>query len=735
MKKCNRILSMLLPLLLLTMLLWLFAAPVGAADYEGSCGAALSWSFDPENGSLSVSGSGAMEDFTPGGSPWDSFRQDIRRLKVSEGVTSLGANAFRDCSRLQSLDLPESLTAMGDFVFYGCKSLYDVSLPDHIQQLPTSAFGGCVGLIDVDLPSDLKHIGNGAFTACEIMSRMLLPEGVESIGEFSFEGCTMLRTVTMPKSLRSIGRGAFFGCESLTDVTIPAAQSEIGAYCFSFCSSLTNVRIPEGVTAIGTEAFAYCSGLQNIVIPSTVRSIADSAFSDCVSLRTPDLPQGLETIGAYSFYGCTQIKSLQLPDSLTELGEYSFSNCESLSTIYIPKSLMTLGAGAFEGCIGLRTFAVDPENPCFAADEQGALYNETMEQLLQAPCALQDSFVVPQSVRSIADGAFAHSRMTAVSLPEGLTDIGSKAFFHCVDLTVLRLPDTVSRIGGNAFYGCRGLRHVELPEGLTAIPEGLFWHCSALVGVTIPAGVSSLGSYAFCECSSLSALCFRGAAPTVGTEVFFGCTDLTLYYTQGQQGWTSPKWQGSPTKVWDGSPCYAPFPDVVPGSYCADPILWAVEQRITTGATHSSFAPDRACTRAEIVTFLWRAAGCPVPSAGENPFTDVDSGAYYYEAMLWAVEQGITKGTAKDRFSPFKECTRAQVATFLWRAMGCPEAETGEAPFRDLPEDAYYYESVLWAVEQGITKGTGKNSFSPDRSCTRGQIVTFLYRAYVDQNM
>ena len=173
---------------------------------------------------------------------------------------------------------------------------------------------------------------------------------------------------------------------------------------------------------------------------------------------------------------------------------------------------------------------------------------------------------------------------------------------------------------------------------------------------------------------------------------------------------------------------YNPFTDVGEKDYFYAPVLWAVGEKITTGMSATTFAPEAPCTRGQIVTFLWRAYGSPEPVTTENPFADVSPKAYYYKAVLWAVEQGITTGMSETSFAPDATCTRGQVATFLWRTQGKPEAATTENPFFDVSPKAYYYSAVLWAVEQGITQGTGKGNFSPEDDCTRGQIVTFLYR-------
>lgn len=170
-----------------------------------------------------------------------------------------------------------------------------------------------------------------------------------------------------------------------------------------------------------------------------------------------------------------------------------------------------------------------------------------------------------------------------------------------------------------------------------------------------------------------------------------------------------------------------PFNDVAEDSFYHDAVLWAVENGVTTGTSAATFAPNATCTRAEAVTFLWRAMGSPEPTTTANPFTDVSPDAYYYKAVLWAVEQGITAGTGATTFAPDATVTRSQTVTFLWRAAGEPVVNYAMS-FTDVAADAYYAEAVRWAVSEGVTQGTGATAFSPVDSCTRAQIVTLLYR-------
>ena len=171
------------------------------------------------------------------------------------------------------------------------------------------------------------------------------------------------------------------------------------------------------------------------------------------------------------------------------------------------------------------------------------------------------------------------------------------------------------------------------------------------------------------------------------------------------------------------------FADVSPESFCYDAVLWATETGIVSGTTETTFSPKEPCTAAQAVTFLWRAAGSPEPSSTESPFTDLAPDAYYYKAVLWAAERDITMGTTESTFSPDKTVSRSQFITLLYRTFGGAE-RVEQQPFEDVPADAYYRDAVAWAYSKGVTRGVTDTAFQPLRSCDRGQIVTFLYRYF-----
>lgn len=205
--------------------------------------------------------------------------------------------------------------------------------------------------------------------------------------------------------------------------------------------------------------------------------------------------------------------------------------------------------------------------------------------------------------------------------------------------------------------------------------------------------------------------------------------DLSAVSVDGAMAVRPSDWDVNPTS----SLVLINFADVMPDEYYYEAVLWAVKNGITSGTSVTTFSPKGTCTRSQIATFLWCAAGSPEPTITECPFTDVKSDSWYYKAVLWAYEKEITAGTSETTFSPNNACTRGQVAMFLWNAAGRPEPSADAPTFSDITSSDYYCTAVRWAAEEGITVGTGNNRFSPNKICTRAEIVTFLYRAMGEQ--
>lgn len=422
-------------------------------------------------------------------------------------------------------------------------------------------------------------------------------------------------------------------------------------------------------------------------------------------------------------WGVLDVAEIRVEPGVTSVGSYAFCGL-GVNTVTLPESVLSIGGGAFAYCENLSGVTA----PGAKVVGDGAFVS----------CPVLTDVSLPAAVDIGAGAFYGCEGLTKIYLPGALA-VGSSAFFACDSLTGLELPK-LAYVGDWAFAKCAGLREVGLPS-VTTVGEAAFWECSTLANVVLP-NVITIRESAFGACEALRSVSLGKSLARVEVvafyvnstlDVYYGgsSTDLTgVYVDIGNAALTGGNihWNSNVSAEATGK---SPFTDVVDGTetgwYFA-PVLWASAWGITTGATETEFQPEQSCTRAQAVTFLWRAAGKPKPRTENNPFSDVREGEYYYDAVLWAVEQGITTGATETTFEPDETCTRAQIVTFLYRAAGEPQ-EFSEDSFTDVCAEDYYYNAVRWAVELGITNGTTETTFEPDQNCTRGHIVTFLYRA------
>ena len=241
-----------------------------------------------EDGTLNISGTGAMKDYDNDPSP-ACRNSNVKKVVIEDGVTSIGNYAFWGCSNLTSITIPDSVTSIGDSAFNTCSSLTSLTIPNSVTSIGDSAFNTCSSLTSITIPDGVTSIEFAAFYACSSLTSLTIPNSVTSIGDSAFNACSSLTSLTIPNSVTSIGEGAFFGCSSLTSLTIPNSVTSIGEGAFFGCSSLTSITIPDSVTRIGDYAFKNCSNLTSITIPDSVTSIGNSAFYGCSSLKTISL--------------------------------------------------------------------------------------------------------------------------------------------------------------------------------------------------------------------------------------------------------------------------------------------------------------------------------------------------------------------------------------------------------------------------------------------------------------
>jgi len=242
-----------------------------------------------EDGTLNISGTGAMKDYDSDDSPATQKKDSVKKVVIEDDVTSIGDYAFWNCSNLTSITIPDSVTIIGNSAFYGCSSLTSLTIPNSVTSIGNSAFNACSSLTSLTIPNSVTSIEFAAFYACSSLTSLTIPNSVTSIGDSAFNACSSLTSLTIPNSVTSIGEGAFYACSSLTSITIPNSVTSIGEGAFYACSSLTSITIPDSVTRIGDYAFKNCSNLTSITIPDSVTSIGNSAFYGCSSLKTISL--------------------------------------------------------------------------------------------------------------------------------------------------------------------------------------------------------------------------------------------------------------------------------------------------------------------------------------------------------------------------------------------------------------------------------------------------------------
>src|SRR5574344_1536703 len=477
-------------------------------------------------------------------------------------VTSIGDNAFYNCSDLTSINLSaaNSLQTIGDKAFFGCENLTSVTIPSSVTSIGFRAFYYCTGLTSIDLSAatGLQTIGFMAFSNCS-SAKFITTTGTSatpvkyddltSIEDYAFQNCKGLTTfdISGATNLTTIGEGAFNGCSSLTSVTIPSSVTSIGARAFKDCSGLTSIDLSNanGLQTIGGYAFYNSNATFTTTTGSSatavkydaLTSIGDYAFTSCSGLTTFDMSgaTNLTSIGdnAFSTSGLT---SITIPASVTSIGDHAFSSCSGLTSVTIPASVTFIGGSAFSYCTGLT------------------------------------SITIPASVTSIGNSAFSHcTGLTSATIPASVTSIGEYAFYYCTGLTSIDLSatnklqtigeeafsycsaakfitttgssdtpvkyDALTSIGVNAFYGCSGLKDFDMSgaTNLTAIGDAAFCKCSGLTSVTIPASVTSISGSAFYYCSKLSTVYLEPTTPpSLGTDIFAYCkSDIKFYINDG----------------------------------------------------------------------------------------------------------------------------------------------------------------------------------------------------------
>ena len=705
----------------------------------------------------------------------------LASITIPNGTTSIGGWAFYGCTGLTSVTLPDSVTSIGANAFYGCTGLTSITIPDEITLIPWGTFAGCSSLTRIALPRNLKSIGVFAFSGCSSLTSISLPDGLTTIGDGAFQS-TALTSIYIPSSVAEIGTNiigsnVFSYCDDLLHITVDKNNLN---YCADTYGVLYNKRkteliqapakanlgeyvIPDGVTDLALGSFYGCKRLTSVAIPDSVTHISVGVFENCTGLTEISLPANLNVLGSYAFSGCTALKSIALPEHITRVESYAFDGCTALKEVVFSTNTTSIENGAFRNCSALANVALPSGITNIG---EFAFYG----------CSSLKNITIPTDVSTIRKCSFANCTALQSMCFQGdapqckadafsWMDEDSAASINNPNLTIYYIDGkegwTTPMWNG---YPSATWDGVNLPKphehdyktvvtAPTCTEQGYTTHTCECGASYVDAYTDALGHdwgdpvYEWADDHSAitaTRVCKRDPdhAETENGVVTSAVTKEATYDAEGEITYTAtfanPAFEPQTAVVSlprlerpTPTPAENPFTDIRESAYYHDPVLWAVANNVTNGTSAATFSPDEGCTRAQVVTFLWRAAGKPDPASSESPFSDVKEGAYYYNAVLWAVEKGITNGTSDKTFSPDETCTRAQIVTFLWRYEEQPASAGTSNPFADVKPSAYFGSAVLWAVEKGITNGTSATTFDPEDTCTRAQVVTFLYRDIV----
>lgn len=508
---------------------------------------------------------------------------------------------------------------------------------------------------------------------------------------------------------------------SATSITIP---SKLGGYNVwrigdnAFSSSkvarkITSVKFPNGITSIGAGAFSGCSSLKNITWGTGLELIFEKAFENCTGLTSVKIPEGVRYIYNYAFSGCSNIKTLTIPKSIKAICAGAFDNLKNLTRInFNGEECSLVGYGGSTGISG----------PVFsnAGITSGSV-----------------SVVFGDSVKSIPMDLFSSSgsvypRITSVQISDSVTRIWDDAFYNCRKLKTIKWGANVDYINSNAFSYCTALTDFYIPATVKTIERFVLTGCTNLQTVVFPEDITfeqQLPSYDFIikDCPKLKnvVVCSSTLHHILDmSDDTWG--DITFYCYE--DSWAESFAQQNDFKVKYLTRDHY-FSDVPPTHSFQAAIYWASDEGIVAGYKNGLFGSDDAVTRGQVALFLWRAADQPkAKDLKTQSFSDVKTTSAFYKAIQWAVEEGITAGYSDGTFRPSENCTRGQIAQFLWRYAGKPAPQGKTQTFSDVPTSHGFYKAVQWASEQGITAGYKDGTFGVNKSCTRGHCVTFLYR-------
>lgn len=656
------------------------------------------WSL-ARSGVLTISGSGDVPETANDSSAvlWKEYKDKIVEVVIKSGVTGVGSGAFTGCTALKKVSISDTVKKLDLNAFSGCTALEVFAVADGNEayasadgvlfnagktlliSCPVGKTGACT------VPETVTEIEKSAFAASGVES-VSMSDAVTAVGEGAFSNCSKLKSVVLPKGLKELKSSLFSGCSALEKISIPDSVKTLGNGVFSGCAALKEVKIPGEVTVIPKNAFSGCAALESVSIPASVTAIKEAAFDGCTALKNVTFLGKDDEWGKVTIAG----KNDALDSATKNFPNHTHSYVDTVTAPTCTANGYTVHKCS---CGDTKT---DSYTKMLSHSYQGGIcvrcgvledHKHDFKQTVTAPTCISEGF----TTYTCACGE--SYKKNYVSALEHKPELKNEKKAGC--LKGGYTGDEVCTVCGKVFKA-----------GSVILALG---HSTELLNEKAATCVNG-GYTGDLVCVRCGDIIEQGKATAAAGHKFFG----------GKCSVCDAQESGSRSVEAKS------FDDVIHGTFYYDAVMWAAKNNITKGTGASTFSPGDGCTRFQIVTFLWRACGCPTAATAAS-FSDVSPSDSFYEAVLWAVERGITNGTGGSSFSPYATCTRAQIVTFLYRAAGSPTVSSG-IRFFDVAPNAFCRDAVAWATERGITKGTSDTTFSPDAACTRAEVVTLLYR-------
>ena len=519
---------------------------------QGTCGAEgdgsnVTWVLTTD-GTMILSGTGAVAAYDDRDRPWYDYRYQILRLEVKKGITSVGG--FRYCFTLQEVSLPEGLISLDEFAFMDCQKLQEIRLPKSLKTLGRGTFAGCHALPEIELPEDLETVGEGALMNCLSLTSVVIPASVTEMGDRPFSGDWALKTVEIKGNVPRLSSSSFHECDALQEVLITGSVGTIGDDAFMDLDSLERVQIASGLKTIGRRAFWLCDNLTTVSLPDGVTSIGEEAFKECSSLTTINLPNSITTIGANAFNGTKLTGPLNIPSSLVSLGDNAFHGCSGLTgTLVFPAAMENISKNVFAGCSGIEEIIL-PRGVLTISD--GAFNNCSGVQRLWLTNSIQsigaNAFAGMKNLKKVYFSGTISEWETGIQWADKGYQIGvaittneETASGSCGEALTWSLSTagdlTVSGTGDMASFTATGapwaeyrdqVKLVIVGQGVTSIGSSAFQDCKNLETVSLPGSLTALGKAAFLRCGELTNVKLPASLKSVGEDCFTGCEKLAL---------------------------------------------------------------------------------------------------------------------------------------------------------------------------------------------------------------